>query len=237
MEWQADAVVLSARVHGETSAIVDLFTRDHGRQAGVVRGGAGRKMTPHLQPGNQVQAVWRARLEDHLGTLVIDPVTSRAARVMSDRVALAGMSSVCAVLLRALPDRQPLPAVYDATQTLLDALGLRDWALLYLHWELNLLAALGFGLDLTRCAVTDADSDLRWVSPRTGRAVSSAGAKGWEDRLLPLPACLITGAAPAPGELAQGLRLTGHFLNKGLSADPGARPLPEARTRFLGLLG
>lgn len=237
MEWRAEGVILSARPHGEAAAILDLFTRDHGRRTGVLRGGAGRRMAAHVQPGNQVLATGRARLETHLDTLTIDPLRPRAAAVLGDRLALAGLSCVCALLARALPERLALPQVYDATQTLLDALGMQGWPLLYLHWELNLLGALGFGLDLSACAVTGTPDGLVWVSPKSGRAVSAQGAKGWEDRLLPLPACLIDPSAPTPPEaLGQGFRLTGHFLEMGLCADPGARPLPEARTRLVALV-
>lgn len=237
MEWRAEALVLAARPHGEGAAILDLFTRDHGRQPGLLRGGSGRRMAPHVQPGNQVLATGKARLESHLCTLTIDPVRPRAASVLGERLALAGLSAVCTLLARALPERQALPQVYEATQTLLDALGLRGWPLLYLHWEVHLLAALGFGLDLSACAVTGTPEGLVWVSPKTGRAVSAQGAKGWEDRLLPLPACLLAPLTEAtPDALGQGFRLTGHFLEKGLCSDPGARPLPEARTRLLGLV-
>jgi DNA repair protein RecO (recombination protein O) len=233
MEWRAEGLILSARPHGENSAILDLFTRDHGRQAGVLRGGAGRRMAAHVQPGNQALVTWRARLDDHLGTLTLDPAQARAAQVLSDRLALAGLAATCALLARALPERQPFAPLYEATQTLLDALGLEGWALLYLHWEVHLLAVLGFGLDLDRCAVTGATGGLCWVSPRTGRAVSAEGARGWEDRLLPLPEPL---GGTASGGVSAGLRLTGHFLHQSLCADPGARPLPEARARLLALV-
>jgi DNA repair protein RecO (recombination protein O) len=237
MDWRAEALVLASRPHGEAAAILDLFTREHGRQTGLLRGGSGRRMAPHVQPGNQVLASGRSRLDSHLGTLVIDPLFPRAAGAMGDRLALAGLSAVCALLVRALPDRLALPPVYDATQTLLDALGLDGWPLLYLHWEMNLLAALGFGLDLSTCAVTGATEGLVWVSPKSGRAVSAPGAKGWEDRLLPLPACLTGPSAEcSPEALGQGLRLTGFFLEKGLCADPGTRSLPEARARFVTLV-
>ena len=234
MDWRAEALILAARPHGEHSAILDLFTRDHGRQAGVLRGGSGRRMAAHVQPGNQALVVWRARLEDHLGTLTLDPGQARAAGVLGDRMALAGLSATCALVQRALPERLPFPALYDATQTLLDALGIDGWPLLYLHWELRLLTELGFGLDLTACAVTGARQDLAFVSPRTGRAVSIGAAQGYEARLLPLPACL---GGVGAGGVAEGLRLTGHFLTKGLCDSPGARPLPEARARVLALVG
>ena len=236
MEWTGEGVVLTVRAHGEGAAVVDLFTAGHGRHAGVVRGGTGRKLAPVLMPGNTVQAVWRARLSDHLGHFTVEPVRPRAAALMGDRLGLAGLTAVCALLARALPEREPHPALHGATLTLLDALGsLPDWPVLYLRWELGLLAELGFGLDLSRCAVTGATAGLAWVSPRTGRAVTAEAARGWEDRLLPLPG-LLAGGPPDPAGLADGLRLTGHFLTRALCADPGARPLPEARARLVDLI-
>ena len=236
MEWRAEGVILSARPHGESSAILDVFTRDQGRYAGVLRGGAGRRMAPHVQVGNQALLAWRARLDDHLGSLTLEPGHPRAAGVLGDRLALAGLSAVCALILRALPERLPMPAVYDATQTLLDALGLEGWPLLYLHWELNLLAALGFGLDLGSCAVTGATEGLVWVSPRSGRAVSAQGGQGYEAKLLRLPPCLRTSQPPGAEDWADAMRLTGFFLEKGLCQDATARPLPEARQRLMEIV-
>ena len=237
MEWAAEGLVLAVRAHGESAAIVDIFTEAQGRHAGVVRGGTGRRMAPVLMPGNQVAAVWRARLDEHLGHFTIEPVQARAARLMADRRALAGLSAICALAARALPEREPHPALYAATLTLLDALAtVPDWPVLYLRWECGLLADLGFGLDLSACAVTGATEGLAWVSPRTGRAVTAEAARGWEDRLLPLPQVLLHPGPATPADLAAGLRLTGHFLYKGVCADPGARPLPEARARLVDLL-
>lgn len=236
MEWSGEGLVLAVRPHGEAAAVVELFTAAQGRHAGVVRGGTGRRLAPVLMPGNTVAAVWRARLGEHLGHFTVEPVRARTAALLGDRRALAGLSAICALLSRALPEREPHPALHGASVTLLDALGaLPDWPVLYLRWELGLLADLGFGLDLSACAVTGAREGLAFVSPRTGRAVTAAAAAGWEDRLLPLPPLLAGGAADAAGILA-GLRLTGHFLHRALAADPGARPLPEARVRLLNLL-
>lgn len=237
MEWAAEGLVLAVRPHGESAAIVEIFTEAQGRHAGVVRGGAGRRMAPVLMPGNQVAVVWRARLGAHLGHFTAEPLKARAAALMTDRKALAGMSAVCAMISRAVPEREPHPGLYAATLALLEAMGtVPDWPVLYLRWEVGLLGDLGFGLDLGRCAVTGATGGLAWVSPRTGRAVTAEAAQGWEDRLLPLPPVLL-GAGPAgPADLVAGLRVTGHFLHRELCADAGARPLPEARARLVDLL-
>ncbi len=230
MEWRAEGIVLTVRPHGEHAAIIEAFTAEHGRHAGVVRGGAGRRMAPVLQPGAQVDITWRARLGEHIGAFTIEPVQSRS-HLMADRRALAGLNAVCALLHVALPERAAHPGLYAATITLLDAMStVPDWPLVYLRWEIGLLKAMGFGLDITVCAVTGATEGLAYVSPKTGRAVSRAGAGEWADKLLPLPACM----GGAGGGLAQGLAITGHFLAREMVA---TGQLPLARTRLVDLIG
>lgn len=235
MEWRDQGILLSSRTHGETSAIIEVFTPSRGRHAGIVRGGASRKQAPILQPGAQLDVAWRARLEDHLGTFAVEPLRSRAAVVMGDRLALAGLNAVTSLLKFCLPERQAYGQLYDKTESLLDLLGQGDvWPLAYLNWEVTLLNDLGFGLDLTGCAVLGPEAeDLCYVSPRTGRAVSRAGAGDWADRLLPLPPCL-RGEGPAPdAEVAEALRVTGFFLTNHVATELVHKPLPEARQQFV----
>lgn len=235
MEWRDQGILLSSRTHGETSAIIEVFTPLKGRHAGVVRGGASRKMAPVLQPGAQLDLAWRARLEDHLGMFQPELLRSRAAASMGDRLSLAGLNAVTALLLFALPEREAHPALYERTETLLDLLGqVEIWPLAYLRWELALLDEMGFGLDLSTCAVMGAAAnDLSYVSPRTGRAVSRAGAGEWADRLLPLPPCLLGHGPASDAEILQGFEVTGHFLRQQLAPELGNTPLPEARQRFV----
>jgi DNA repair protein RecO (recombination protein O) len=236
MEWRDQGILLSSRRHGESSAIIEVFTPGRGRHLGVVRGGGSRKIAPVLQPGAQLDLVWRARLEEHLGAFTVEPLQSRAAAVMGDRLALAGLNAVLALLSFTLPEREPHPPLYHRSLALLDLLGSSEhWVLAYLHWELALLDEMGFGLDLGACAVTGATEGLAYVSPRTGRAVTEAGAGEFRDRLLPLPACLQTLRRASPAELAEGLRTTGHFLERRLAPALGDRPLPEARRRLAEL--
>ena len=236
LEWRDEGVVLGVRRHGETAAIVELFTAVHGRHLGVVRGGAGRRMRPVLQPGAQLHAAWRARLDEHIGAFTVEPRRSRAG-LMSDRGALAALNSVTALLSFCLPEREPHVALYARSLALLDALDAPDWPVAYLRWELALLEETGFGLDLTRCAVTGGREDLAYVSPRTGRAVARGAAGEWFDRLLPLPPCLLGQGPATPNEIAAGLRTTGHFLETWLAPALGDRPLPAARGRLAALLG
>ncbi|MBZ0130778.1 MAG: DNA repair protein RecO [Rhodobacteraceae bacterium] len=228
MEWRDQGTILSLRLHGETAAIIEVFTPDHGRHAGVVRGGASRRMVPVLQPGTRVDVEWRARLDEHLGTFRVEPLVARAALIMSDRTALAALNAVCALLIFTLPEREPHPRIHVASEALLDLLAAGgDWQAAYLEWEMLLLEDLGFGLDLKRCAVTGDSDGLEYVSPRSGRAVSRDGAGDWAERLL---------SFPDPQFPARGLRTTGYFLEHRLAAALGRDHLPEARTRLLALL-
>ena len=234
MEWRDQGILLSSRRHGESSAIIEVFTPTQGRHAGVVRGGTSRKIAPILQPGAQLDVMWRARLEDHIGAFSVEPVRSRAAVAMGDRRALAGLNTVTSLVAFCLPEREPHVPLYQRTEALLDLLGQGDvWPLAYLQWELSLLEDLGYGLDLTRCAVTGATEGLAYVSPKSGRAVSTDGAGEWAERLLPLPDILRGVGAGEDAQIAQAFRTTGYFLSAHLAADLGGKPLPQARTRFV----
>ncbi len=233
MDWRAEGLLLTSRHHGENAAIIEVFTETHGRHAGIVRGGASRKLSPVLQPGTQVDVVWRARLEEHLGSFTVEPIRSRAATLMSDRKTLAGLNALTALLSFALPEREPHPALYHQTLTVLDMMESGPyWPLAYLRWELSLLEELGFGLDLTTCAVTGATEGLAYVSPKSGRAVAKGAAGDWADKLLPLSPALLGQGDGTAQDIKDGLRTTGHFLRTWLAPALGTRPLPEARQRL-----
>lgn len=238
MEWRDEGILLTARPHGESSVIVEILTRGHGRHAGRVQGGRGAAQAPMMQPGTQVELVWRARLSEHLGNYKIEPVRARAAAIMADRVALAGLNAMGALLVTLLPEREPVAKVYDATIDLADAMAEAawDWPARYARWELVLLGDLGFGLDLSRCAASGKDEDLAYVSPRSGRAVSREAGGAWADRLLPLPGFLIDQGRVTIGAVREALRMTGYFLEHWVCPALERKELPEARARLLRLL-
>lgn len=237
MDWTDQGIVLARRRHGESSAVVSLLTREHGRHAGLVRGGAGKRAGSLYQPGNLLAAHWRARLAEHLGTLSAEMLDAFASRVLDDASRLAALSSACALLETALPEREPHLALFNATLALLRALvtgrDALEWGSAYARWETRALAELGFGLDLEACAATGRRDDLAYVSPRTGRAVSGEAGAPYADRLFALPPFLAT-AAPAgdAAAVAAALRITGHFLERHVFG-PHDRRLPAARTRFV----
>jgi DNA repair protein RecO (recombination protein O) len=240
MDWRDEGFLLTARRHGESAAIVEVFTARHGRHAGVVRGGGSRRMAPVLQPGTRLAVEWSARLEEHIGSFRIDPIAANtAAAIMADGPALAALAAMTALVAATLPERDAHPDLYARSLALLDALATApDWPRRYAAWELALLAELGFGLDLAACALTGSTQDLAWVSPRTGRAVSRTAGAPWADRLLALPAFLrgVGDAAPEPAEIAAALALTGHFLDARVAPGLPRGTLPPARARAVAAI-
>lgn len=232
MDWRDDGIVLSLRKHGETSVIVHLLTREHGRHAGLVRGGNSKKLRGILEPGNEVNAMWRARLEEHLGSYSVEMLEGHSARVLSDPIRLAAMSSACALVDLCLPEREPHPALYGSLRALLTVLPGEGWPAAYVAWELSLLAELGFGLDLSVCAATGTTDDLIYVSPKSGRAVSADAGQAYSDKLLPLPSFLTGEGTTDDHSLVDGLRLTGYFLDRHMLT-PHGKLLPDSRERLI----
>ncbi len=215
MDWEAPAIVLDARPYGEADAIAAVLTLEHGLHRGLARGGSSRGGAALWQPGNLVQARWTGRLAEQLGSFSADLVHPGAALAMEDALALAMLCAACAVTVGALPEREPHPEAFEGLLRLILALPEGEAALTRLvRWETALLAALGYGFDLSVCAVSGASAGLAFVSPRTGRAVAAAAAGLWRERLLVLPRFLLDDAPPEPGpaDWRDGLRLTGHFL-------------------------
>jgi DNA repair protein RecO (recombination protein O) len=248
MEWTDEGIVLGMRRHGEANAILELMTREHGRHLGLVRGGAGARLRPVLQPGNTVGVVWRARLDEHLGHYTVESLAERAAAFLAVPHALYGLTHLCA-LVRLLPERDPHPAIHaslDAIVAMLDEPQRVAYGIT--RFELQLLAELGFGLDLSACAATGTRDDLVYVSPKSGRAVSRLAGEPWRTQLLPLPQFLRfeegegLDATEASGhddvslaELIDGLALTAFFLDRHVLAPRGLHFL-DAREKFIAAL-
>lgn len=238
MEWRDEAVIIGLKRHGESSVILEAMTRAHGRHLGLVRGGRSRRHAAMLQPGNSVDLVWRARLDEHLGQYQVEPITLRAAAFIDSAAALYAINTVAAHL-RLLPERDAHEPLYQALLVLLDHLNDHGTlCALLARFERALLAELGFGLDLETCAATGAVDDLVWVSPKSGRAVSRAAGEPYRDRLLALPPFLCGGGAAAGGLsstcLADAFRLTGFFLERHV-LEPRGLALPDQRAALLML--
>jgi len=229
MEWEAPAVVLAVRPYGEGDAIAAVMTEEHGVHRGLARGGASRSQSALWQPGNLAQVRWIARLEEQLGSFEAELIHPAAALAMDDPLALAMLISMCAVAEGALPEREPHPGVFGGLVRMIARLpeGVKILAEL-VRWEAGLLSDLGYGFDLSCCAVTGETSGLSWVSPKSGRAVTDAGAGVWKGRLLPLPALLLTDSPGLAADWRNGLQLTGHFLARDAFGQQH-RALPAAR--------
>jgi DNA repair protein RecO (recombination protein O) len=235
MEWRDDGIILGVKKHGESSAIVELLTREHGRHLGLVRGGGGSRYQSLLQPGNSLQLTWRARLEEHLGSYAIEPLSLRAGRLLGSALALHALSYLGA-LVRLLPERDPHEGLHDALTIIVDRLEETNVApALIARFETRILAECGFGLDFDTCVASGRRDNLIYVSPKSGKAVSAEAGEPWRDRLLRLPAFLREETARAlSGDLADAFRLTGYFLERELFA-PRGQPLPDSRRAFIAV--
>jgi DNA repair protein RecO (recombination protein O) len=236
MQWTDDGIVLGVKRHGESSGILELMTRAHGRHLGLVRGGFGSRLKPILQVGNTVSATWRARLDEHLGNYTVEGLNLRASNFFSASHAVYGVSHLAA-LMRLLPERDPHDALYDALDAILDRLDDAGVAApMVARFELQLLAELGFGLDLEQCAATGVSDDLIYVSPKSARAVSRTAGEPWADKMLRLPAFLREAdASPAGRDLADGFALTGFFLTRHV-LEPRGLTLAAERAHFIAAL-
>ena len=232
MEWTDDGIVLGTRRHGEANAIVEMMTHGHGRHLGLVRGGGGSRLRPVLQPGNTLRLVWRARLDEHLGHYTVEPLRLHAASQFAASHVVYGVIHLAA-LCRLLPERDPHPEVHDRLAEILDHLDDSPLAAAgVVRFELQMLAELGFGLDLESCAATGAANELVFVSPKSGRAVSRGAGEPWQDRLLRLPRFLSEEAAPSSDDLADGFALTGFFLARHV-LEPRGLAFSDAREGFV----
>jgi DNA repair protein RecO (recombination protein O) len=235
---ETQAIVCAVRAHGEHGAIVRALTPEAGIQAGYVRGGRSRRLRPVLVPGNVVQAEYRARTAEQLAQLSVELVRSRAG-LFEEPLPAAAVDWLCALTAAALPESQAYPRIYQALEGVLAAVeaapAARGWGSSLVRYELLILAELGFGLDLSQCAATGTSEDLRFVSPKSGRAVSGEAAAGYRDRLFVLPPFLRAGGDGSWADIFDGLRITGHFLARDLLIERQAEVL-AARERLLSRL-
>jgi DNA repair protein RecO (recombination protein O) len=234
MQWTGEGLIIGVRRHGESSVIAEVMVEGRGRHLGLIRGGRSSKHAAALQAGNSVQLTWRARLEEHLGTFVLEVTEARAANLIADRTRLYA-AQLLFDHLRLLPERDPHDRLLGLTIGLIDRTPPEALGTALARFELTLLDELGFGLDLTSCAATGATSGLTHVSPKTGRAVSSAAAEPYLDRLFPLPAFLIEEAQPQSGDLAAAFALTGYFLDRHVWAPRDIDP-PATRDTLVRIL-
>src|SRR4051812_3572534 len=232
MEWTDDGIVLGTRRHGEANAIIEVMTQDHGRYLGLVRGGGSSRLRPMLQPGNAVRVTWRARLDEHLGHYQVEPLRLHGASQLAASHVVYGVTHLAA-LCRLLAERDPHPELYARVVELLELIDEPlTAAVAMVRFELQILAELGFGLDLESCAATGAMNDLGFVSPKSGRAVSRLAAEPWQDRMFRLPGFLSAEVVPSSEDIADGFKLTGFFIARRV-LEPRGLTFADAREGFL----
>lgn len=240
MEFRDQGIIISLRKHGEFDAVIDVLTAEHGRHAGLVKGGMGRRLRGSLQPGNEVYLNWRGRLESQLGTYSVELRNARSASFLDYPSKLGVLNSVCALLSVCLIEREEHKTLYEGLQILLDTLERVDhlpqhWGALMVRWEVGLLTELGFGLDLSCCAATGVTEDLIYVSPRTGRAVSREAGTPYHEKLLTLPPFLLMGGAVTVDDIRDGLHLSEFFLERYVLY-PHNKKIPQARRMLMDFL-
>ncbi|MCC3861016.1 DNA repair protein RecO [Pseudemcibacter aquimaris] len=238
MEWHDNGIILNLRKYGEFDAIIDVFTREHGRHSGIVKGGMGRRQRGNIQPGNEVDVTWRGRLETHLGTYSVELKNARAVSFLYSPGKLAALNSCSSLLTVAMAENEPHALLLDGFIAFMDALeaakdDITNWGPLLTQWELGLLGELGFGLNLECCAATGITDDLIYVSPKSGRAVSRDAGKPYHDKMLPLPAFLLKKRDNIPAQdVLDGFHLTEFFMERHMLA-PFGKKIPQARRMLL----
>lgn len=235
-EWSDNALIVGVRKFAERDAVFSFFTQSHGRHGGLVKNAFSKRRAGDLQLGNLVRIKWKARLEEHLGTVGVEPLTAYAVNVWDDPVRLTALSCLCA-MSSLLPERESVPDFFQKTLEQIALLHFDGWEKRYALWEVDLLKVLGFGLDLSACAVTGETRDLIYVSPKSGRAVSRSAGTPWRDKLLALPAFLINDEMPADApEIKKALKLTGFFLENYVLKTLDCT-IPAVRERLIAALG
>lgn len=231
-QWQDQGIVLSARAHGESGAVVSILTENYGRHAGYVRGAHSSRLRGTIEPGNLVSAHWASRVADQLGTFTLEQDRNLAAGCLDDPLKLAALQSACSLCDEALPEREAHPGLFYGLKTLLESMDGEFWSVTYIMWEIALLRELGFALNLARCAAGGDPETLEWVSPKSGHAVSRAAGMPYKEKLLPLPAFLKPERGDATDEeILKGLHMTAHFLEHWVF-NHHSRGTPPARLRF-----
>lgn len=230
--WRDHGIVLSVRPHGESGAVVNLLTEDHGRHAGYLRGISSQKLRGVVEPGNLVSAAWSSRVSDQLGFYVLEPERAITGPLMGDALRLSALISACSLCDAALPEREVHPGLFHGLLALLETLEGEAWGASYIFWEIAFMRELGFGLELNKCAGGGDVTTLSYISPKSGRAVSAEQGEPYKDKLLPLPDFLKPGGSDTGmEEILRGLVMTGHFLEHWVFAQ-STKGVPEPRRRF-----
>ena len=216
MNLTDEGIAIGVKKFSDSTNLMKILTKDNGIYSGLIRIKKNQGNSGVNIPGNTLSVNWRARLSEHLGFFNTELIKSRSSNYLNSSINLEVLNSICS-LMDIFPEREECIDLYNIIEELLDNLNnTRLWPFLYIKFELLFIERMGYGLDLSSCAVNGSTDNLNWVSPKTGRAVSALGAKGWEDRLLKLPEFLGQNEikSVSKADLLDSLKLTEFFLIK-----------------------
>ncbi len=220
MKFSDHGIIISLKKYGENSLIVKVFSQHHGVYRGFVKSVKSSKDKVNFQIGNLISFEYRARIEENLGQFfAVDLVRSFCAKMMFDKLRLSCATSVFSIIDSVFLERDNHQMLFDKLQDFLQKLSdencqKKEFLAEYIRLELKILKTLGYGIDLSSCAVTESEDDLVFVSPKSGRAVSYQAGKPYENKLLKLPNFLISTSDHDDEQLIDGLKLSGFFLEK-----------------------
>lgn len=234
MRWESNGLILNFSKYNEKSYILEIFTEEHGKHKGIIRGLHSKNKRSIIEPGNEVFATWSGRLETHLGNYNVEPIKLWSSHILQFKDKLSAISSICSLISLTMAERQPNPLIYFSSKKLIEIVASTrdDWIREYVSWEMQLLSEIGYGLDLERCAVTSKSSDLVYVSPSSGRAVTNEGAGDFKNKLLPLPKFMTDFKANYDNDdIYNALNLTEFFFKKRFFL-PNNLNFPQSRNRL-----
>ncbi len=234
MRWESEGIVLGFNLHNEKSYILEVLTKEYGRHKGLIRGIHSKNLRSIIEPGNEVKALWSGRLETHLGNFTIEPIKSWSSLILSKKDKLTALSSLCSLISLTMAEKQPNELIYYNSKEMIKKISSDEdnWIREYINWELGLLSEIGYGIDLSKCAVTSKKDELVYVSPSSGRAVTLEGAGSYKDRLLKLPNFIVSHEYEYDNnDIMNGLELTEYFLRKRFF-EPNNLNFPQSRNRL-----
>lgn len=231
MQWEDEGIIIHIRKLGERDLIMQAFTNNHGRHAGVIKNGAVSKKKTLYQIGNEVALNWKARLSDHLGFYNCEVIKSHTAHFFSDPEYLLMIESASELIYLCLAEREAHEKLFFSFQKLLRLNDSDDKLKEYILWELHLLSELGYALSLDQCAVTGSKNDLAYISPKTGHIVCEEVGEEYKHLLFKVPSFFLQESYASRSDLVNALTITEYFINKNILSILG-RKMPFARERL-----
>ncbi|MBA1337489.1 MAG: DNA repair protein RecO (recombination protein O) [Pelagibacterales bacterium] len=148
MHWTDEGYLISKRNYDENSIIIEAFTLDHGKCAGIIYGGSSRKKKRFFQIGNKIFLNWKSKSENRIGYFDTELLEAISPLYFDDKKKTTCILSATSILKILLPERQVNKKIYLSFQKLMNFLKFDDWIKLYIYWELSLVKELGFDINI-----------------------------------------------------------------------------------------